>query len=634
MQHDDETDPKGLIGDAFRNQVLTLESIRAESGEAFANVSGQLALDGFDTQLEVANFDLAPIARWLELPVPLQGDVNVLADLQGTLDNPSLLGTFAIENAAVNDYPVDIGSDFSYQDAWFRFDAKVKGEPDEPLLVRGQVPYALPFMTFQPSRDELLVQASLGSGGFALIDMFKPYVAWGGGDASLLIEAKGAMAQPDVVGTIEFQDASITSEFLGESLTELNGTIGFLGDRIQVSGLQGTLLDGQFFLVGELPFLASTAQIAPPVQPLSLNLNTLNFNFQDEIISQIDGDIIVDDSLQSPIVGGEITVSGIQISVGQETLDLANSLLLDPGVEAIAADFQTRLERLPLGPPTGRFDDFRLRVPDVAKIGVYPLLRIDATGDMLISGPFVQPTASGYIEILDGWVNTVTTDLFLVTNDRRNLITLDPSQGLDPYVDLLFRGDLPLQRRYDLVGTNEFALGNNSEVPDLDPLASVTLFDEILIDAAINGYASQGLESLTLTSTPAYSEDRLLSMLSGGYLTDLPEGEPVLALGANAILSLFAEQQDAIGEAIGLRRLRLGATTTIPSDDDNAIFGVGIGVSAEITDSLSAGLVQVLNQNQPYQLNLQYRVNSQFGFGGSTDFSDESRLFLQYRFDF
>ena len=616
---------------ALQDQTLNLTAVRLEAEDAWVEVAGQLAIDGLETQLEVANMDLAPIAQWLDLPLPLQGRINARADLTGTLGNPALLGTFTVDDATLNDYPLLIGSDFSYQDAWFRFDAQVKGEPDEPLLVRGQVPYALPFMTVQPDSEALLVQASLGSGGFALLDLLSPYVAWGGGDASLLIEAKGTLSQPKIVGLIAFQEASITSEFLGETLTELNGSIGFAGDHLQVTGLQGTLLDGQFFLVGELPFLSTTAQTAPPIQPLILNLNRLAFNFADEIASTVEGEVIVSNSVQSPTLGGVIDLASIRVNIGSETLNFATSLLADPGIDAVVATLDRNLTRWQQVP--GQFDNFTVRLPDVAEIRVNPLLSVDAIGAISVAGPLTQPVADGSIELLDAWVNTVTTNLFLVKSQRRNLITFDPDRGFDPYIDLVFAGDLPLQRQYDLPTVNDFAIGNNSEIPDLDPLAGLTLFDEIAIEALIEGYVSEGVNLLTLTSSPTYAQDRLISMLTGGYLADLPEGEPALATGANLIFAFFTEQQDALGDALGIRRLRLGASTTLPGDDGD-LFGVGMGVSAGITDNFSAELVQIINRNQPYQLNLQYRLNNEVGIGGSTDFSDESRLFMQYRVNF
>ncbi|MEL6402150.1 MAG: hypothetical protein AAFR26_24210 [Cyanobacteria bacterium J06626_4] len=65
-----------------------------------------------------------------------------------------------------------------------------------------------------------------------------------------------------------------------------------------------------------------------------------------------------------------------------------------------------------------------------------------------------------------------------------------------------------------------------------------------------------------------------------------------------------------------------------------ACLASGGGVSAGLTDNFSAELVQIINRTQPYQLNLQYRLNNELGIGGSTDFSDESRLFMQYRINF
>jgi translocation and assembly module TamB len=618
---------RGLLA----NQILTLDPIRLESGASRFNLEGQLALDGFDTQLEVSNFDLAPVARWLDLPRFIEGQFNALATLTGTPDNPTLLGTAVIEDATVNGYPLTFDSRFSYQDAWLRFNAQVKGEPDEPLMVQGQVPYALPFMTQQPNSDQLLVRASLGSGGFALIDMFRPYVAWGDGDANLLVEATGTLAAPQVNGAITFQDASITSEYLRESLTDLNGTVGFVGDRIQVPGLQGTLLDGSFELMGDLPFLKTTALTDPPTQPLILSLNTLKFDFADEISSQIDGEVRVTDALQDPTIGGAINLSEININVGNDLIGLANTLFADPGVESAVEDFSTTFPRFSQIP--GKFDNFTVRLTDTARIRANPLLSLEAIGEVTLSGPLLRPSGDGYVELLDGWVNTITTNFFLVTAERRNIVTFSSKDGLNPYFDLAFEGYLPLQRQYALK-PNEFNIGNTSEVPDLDPLGSVTLFDEILIEAQVRGYFSDGMSILSLESNPYYSRERLLSMVSGGYLSDLPDAEPALATGANVLFSFLTEQQNEIGSFLGLRRFRIGATTQLPNADEEDTFGVGLGVNVGITDSLSAGLVQVINQSQPYQLNVNYRLNREMGIGASTDFTDETRIFWQYRISF
>ena len=67
----------------------------------------------------------------------------------------------------------------------------------------------------------------------------------------------------------------------------------------------------------------------------------------------------------------------------------------------------------------------------------------------------------------------------------------------------------------------------------------------------------------------------------------------------------------------------------MPSEADD-LFGVGLGLNADITEAFSVELVQIINQTQPYQLNRQYRLNNELGIGSSTDFSDESRLFMQY----
>jgi translocation and assembly module TamB len=122
-------------------------------------------------------------------------------------------------------------------------------------------------------------------------------------------------------------------------------------------------------------------------------------------------------------------------------------------------------------------------------------------------------------------------------------------------------------------------------------------------------------------------------MVSGGYLSDLGGAEPTLALGSNLLSALSADTQDSIGNALGLRRFRLTASTVLPSDAGDTL-GYGVGVNLGITENLSATLVQVLNQNQPIQLNTRYRIDDNWGIRGSTNFDDDNRVFLEYRVEF
>jgi translocation and assembly module TamB len=603
------------------DEVLTLDPIRFTAGDAIAQLEGQFAADQLNTQLRLTDFPLAPLARWLESPLPVDGQVNAIAALTGTFYNPTLRGTLATDALQVNDYPLALDTQFQYQNAWLRFDGSLQGTATAPLSLQGQVPYALPFMTVQPSRDQLLIQATLPSDGFAMLNVLSPYVIWQGGEGNLLLEARGPIQSPELVGLLEFQDAAIGSELFPSGMTGLTGRLRLGSDQILSSSLQGNLLDGHFSLMGEVPLVT----IADPVaSPLILTLEQLQFNFADELVSQIDGYLRLRDSLQTPVLDGEVHLNHAQVRVGRNLVQLAEVVLNDPQIEEFVEELVDEVEAIP-----GTFDGVTIALDTPAKIQASPLLSLDLLGTTTISGPFAAPTLNGAIAVLDGWINTFTAQFDLVRGYPNTLTFTD---SLDPDLDLQFEAFLPQQRRYNAI-TNPFLTGNNSEIPDIDALQSLTIFEEVQVLATLQGPASQALDNLTLTSSPSLPEQRLLSLVTGGYLTDLPRTEPFLALGSNMLNSLFIDEQEAIAQALGIRRFRLQASTVLPAESGDA-FSYGVGLNVGLSDDLSVSLIQILNRNQPYQLNVFYRVNNQVGISGSTDFTDNSRLSLQYRIDF
>ena len=394
-----------------------------------------------------------------------------------------------------------------------------------------------------------------------------------------------------------------------------------MGQPILSSSLQGELMDGRFSLVGEVPLLTSADPVA---SPLTLTLNQLQFDFADEIVSQVDGHLRLRDSLQTPVLEGEVHLNQAQVRVGQNLLQIAETVLDNPEIQEFVEAVLNDVEGIP-----GTFDGVTIALDTPAKIQAKPLLSLDLLGATTVSGPFAAPRLNGTIAVLDGWVNTITAQFDLVPGYPNTLTFMD---SLDPDLDLRFEAFLPRQRRYNAV-TNPFLTGNSAEIPDIDPLENLTIFDEVRVIATLQGPASQALDNLTLVSSPALPESQLASLVTGGYLSDLPGGEPLLAIGTNVLNSFFIDEQEAIAQALGLRRFRLQASTVLPTaSGDTYSYGVGMGLA--LTDDLSVSLVQILNQDQPYQFNVFYRVNDHLGIGSSTDFTDNSRMTLQYYIDF
>jgi translocation and assembly module TamB len=603
----------------YRDQTLTLTPVEFRAGETRLGLMGEVSLTDSDLQVRAENLPLTAASKLLESPIDVTGLVNVKAHLTGAYTNPLLEGNFAVDQATVNQQPLtEISSTFQYQDAAFSIDGRVVGPAPEPLLFSGTVPYALPFMTVQPATEDIALRVSLKDDALALVDLlFAPLLTWGGGQANIDVSLGGTLQSPLVTGLAAFDGASFNSVFLDASLQDLTGAVRFQGTQIQIPSLKGSLFDGDFELTGQVPLLNPEATDGG----LNLALNDVNFRYFNEVNSLVNGQVTLTGALLDPVIGGEVLLQDTFVQVGPELLALAQFLYQPPAeVELLLAQLEE------LGP--AQLDHFRVLLAP-AKVKTPPLFSFDLAGDLTISGPTNDLYAEGAVYLNDGWINTITAEFFLESG-RDNIALFTPDYGLDPYLDLIMTARVPLQRNYNIQPLNSTT--GSAEIPDIDPLGSTTIFDEIQIEARVKGPATRLFDNLQLTSNPPYSPEQLLGMASGGYLSDLGGAEPTLALGSNLLSALTATSQDSIGDALGLNRFRLTASTVLP-DEAGDTLGYGVGVNLGITQNLSATLVQVLNQNQPIQFNARYRIDDNWGVRGSTNFSDENRVFLEYRLE-
>ncbi|NJL46734.1 MAG: hypothetical protein HC929_03555 [Leptolyngbyaceae cyanobacterium SM2_5_2] len=608
----------------FHNQTLSLTPIEFQAGETRLSLLGDVALTESDLTVQAEGLPLSAATNLLETPLAVTGLLNLKANLTGAYTNPNLSGGFAVDQASINQQPFqDISSTFQYENAYFEVDGRIVGPAPEPLLFSGTVPYALPFMTVQPASNQIALRASLKNEGLSMINVFTPLLSWGGGSANLDMRVGGTLSQPLLSGVAAFNGAAFTSPILESSLSDLTGAVNFRGSQIQIEFLTGNLFEGDFQLSGQLPL---TSQAATGTEPgLTLTLAGLDFNYANEVRSQVNGELRLTQALFEPVLGGHVRLQNSQVAVGRELAQLANvALNPPPRVINLAATARRVIDRVPLS-----LEALRIELTP-ARVKSPPLFSFLVAGDVAVSGPLNDLYAEGGICLLDGWVQTITTEFFLEPSHDNRVVFL-PQYGLDPYLDLILLTNIPFQRNYNINRLNTTT--GASEIPDIDPLGSNTVFDELLVQARIKGQASRLFENLELTSNPPYSQEQLLSVLSGGYLSDLGGAEPTLALGSNLLSALTADTQDSIANALGLRRLRLNATTILPSAQGDTL-GYGIGAQVGISRHLSATLVQVLNQTQPIELNARYRINQNWGLRGSTNFSNDSRLQVEYQLNF
>ncbi|NEQ26273.1 MAG: translocation/assembly module TamB, partial [Microcoleus sp. SIO2G3] len=252
-----------------------------------------------------------------------------------------------------------------------------------------------------------------------------------------------------------------------------------------------------------------------------------------------------------------------------------------------------------------------------------------ARGDLTINGSldsFQDLEAEGQIRLLGGQVNLFTTQFNL---DRRfeQTATFERNQGLDPELNITLVTSVPEVTSLPTTITSVTPYAS-SEINAI-PATEFGSLQTVRVQARVTGRASQLGRNLELTSSPGRSQNEIIALIGGGFVDTLGRGDATLAIANLAGSALLTRVQNFIGNTLGLSEFRL-FPATITNNEGQANFGLAAELGVDITPSVSASILQFLTVPEPTQVGLRYRLNDQFQLRGSTNFSDESRVVLEY----
>ncbi len=643
-----------LIGEV-RDNVIALLPLRLESGDAFINLTGQIGGDQQSAQLVARNVPVEALREIVDLPIDLAGDVNATAQLSGSIDVPQASGAIVLENGSLNQNPIDEAElRFNYNQARLNFlgEMLVSGleeEPDDepnPLTLSGSIPYALPFMSIQPNSEDLQLEVNVSDDGIALMNLFtNGLVTWEAGTGSVELDITGTLSNPQALGMIVLNDAIFAAEALPDALTNVNSRIQFDRDIIQVQEFVGDFGEGQILAQGKLPIAipfsipmptsdipdaeipnaeisnADDGETLPrlsPDGPLTIALQDLAVELPEGPYSGgVGGQILLTGTALSPRIGGQLIVSN-----GVVTLPETPPSDADATNDSLATGQG-------LAPP--EFNNLEVRLADDLRIvRSQPEIEFEATGDLVINGPINALSPRGVVQLERGYVNVVTTQFNLARRNRDFSQTATFFGGFDPFLNVRLVAIIPEVTRPPTFSTaSPFA---TSEVADpsrtVSDLGSV---QTVRVQAAVVGTASQLLNSLELSSTPNRSQNEIIALLGGGTLSALEQGNSTLAIANLAGSALLNNIQNRISRTLGLSEFRLFPTQVTSESTESSTLGLAAEVGFDITDQLSASVLQVLTADEPTQFGLRYRINDNLSVRGAANIEGDGQIILEYR---
>lgn len=594
---------------------LTVEPLSLTSGESMASFTGRVGGDRQSGQLIVQRLPLESIADFLDLPVNATGKLNGVANLAGRFDNPSLEGQFSVEQGVLNRANIQNASaQFSYKDARLAFNSTANIDSPEPIQIRGNVPYALPFSSVKPASDQLDVAMSVKDQGLALVNVFSDQVTWVDGKGSLNLTVKGTLDRPLLRGNLALQDATLRSPTFPDPLTNVNGSVRFNSNRLNVPGLTGRYNKGELIVKGSIPIFDEKL---PVETPLSVSLNNTTLKVQGLYQGQVNGDLNVVGSVFRPVIGGFVALDNGEVLLAAATAQASDTA----STEATG------------GGASAAFQGLQVRLGENIRILQPPVLSFIASGQIDLEGSVDAPRPNGIVRFKKGTVYLFTT-LFRVDQRKENFAQFTPTYGLDPFLNLSLRTTV-----------TEVAAGRKTNLNEFADVQAGTLgsIESVRVRANIQGRASQlntrFSDILELTSTPGRTQNEILALLSGGITQSLEAGDAqgaIVNFASSAFLNRFQSiVDDVLGSRASFRLFPLLTPVKESNRNNGSSLDLGAEFGYDVTDRLSVSVLQIVTApSESPQLNLSYDFTDQLRLRSSVNFQGDAVGVLEYRLRF
>ena len=642
---------KFSIEGSFQDGILTVLPLEIRSGKSAIGFSGQLGQKAQSGQLRVENVPVAELAKLVELPfVDVTGNLNLRANLAGSLENPQATGELSLLDGTLNGEPIkQADGSFSYSNARLNFGGSALVTQTEPIEVTGSLPFELPFAAVKADSNQIDLRANLQNEGLAIINVLTPQVAWVSGKGQVQIRVGGTLQEPVAQGIANFENATVRARAFPEPLTGLTGTVRFEGDRIRVEGIRGQLSQGEVVAAGVIPLSVPFAEgDVDADNPLAVNLDKLAVNLRGLYSGGVVGEVQARGTARRPQLSGNIELYNGEVflrSPGGGTTQLASSSSASDSdsdsTSSPSPATDVAASPSPSPSPSPSFEvglnDLRLNLGRGIRVTSAPILSFQATGGLTVNGTLDDLRPEGTIRLTSGSVNLFTTE-FRLDRGYPQTATFVPTQGLDPTLDVRLATSVQEVTRFRTPGTSVA-----SEIAD-EP-TSFGNVRSVRIQALVRGRASQLAESLELRSSPSRSETEIVALLGGSFVQTLGQGDSTLAIANLAGAGLLNNIQSAITNATGLSEFRLFPTRIRGNEAQTArsgsgtasgggSLGLGLEVGADITRNLSASIIRVLSANQPTEFNLRYRISDKILLRSSTNFQGDNRVTAEYELRF
>jgi len=415
----------------------------------------------------------------------------------------------------------------------------------------------------------------------ALLQLFAPDVR-AEGRADVAIGVAGVIANPRVTGTIELVDAEVKFAGFPQLIDEINGTLRFRADRLEIESVRATVGGGQVVAGGSI----TLDGLKPKRARVSIQGKDVALRYYEGITIEGDFNLLFSGDLDGATLTGDVNVARalyFRDFAVQQTL--LNVILSRSRVTPVST--ATWQDRIVL--------KIHLSAPGTLAVN-NNIAEVTGSAELDVAGTIAAPVILGEVTFDEGGtVRIQNVDYRLV----RGTITFQNPFRIDPFFDITMEGTVA---------------GNVSEI-ESGPL-----------DVTVNLTGTLDRMTPAITSDPPASDITLFSILGLGALGTRPGAQTPSGLMGQSLL------YQSIGNLIGSRVFPFVDSFTF----DPGLLDTGSGPGRKVTfekrlsNDLRFLIVYNLDNNQSKQV-LEWVVNRSWTLQLTRDETDEYRLDARFR---
>jgi translocation and assembly module TamB len=550
----------GLELDAVSRGSTLQITARSTFAKATLTLDGTVEMKGdmaSDLRLQFAQFDIDPLlSAELKGRITSHSSLAGRASISGPLRTPrALKGTIQVDAFSVEVEKIPIHSDgpieLTLADEVFSLQRLTLAAQDSNLNLGGTVDF---------KGERPLNLYAKGHVNVALLRVIDPEItSYGSTDADVTV--RGTMAKPVMNGRVVIAHAGFSLIDLPAALGELNGTLVFNQDRLEVEHLAGRVGGGQINVTGYITY-GNTIGF-----DLTTKGTDIRFRYGGVSVTA-DQSLRLNGTLRGSTLSGDITITRFaQI----------------PSAD-IAAAFVNQPVEIPN--PSSPLNNLRLdvRIVSAPELTVQTsLAKLSGDADLRLRGTAMRPVLLGRINIAEGDINISGTKYHL---DRGDVTFANPVR-IDPILDM----------------------EATTRVRDFD------------ITIGLHGT----IEKLTTTyrSDPPLSSDDIIALLAFGRTqeeryaagatssTSLGEGAGGLVLGQliNQTVS------NRVSRLFGVSSIRINPSIGGADNNPSARLTIEQQVSKDVTLTYITNLTQSAQQ----VIQFEYNINTEYTVQGIRD---------------